>query len=425
MLVAEVANTPIAGLAVAVVKGGDTLLMKGYGFSDVENDVPTTPASVFRIGSITKQFTSSAIMQLVEKGQLSLDDTLGALLPNMPAVWRPVTLRQLLNHTSGIPSYTDLGPKWQKRWREDMLPDSLLAFTTGDTMSFAPGTKWRYDNTGYVLLGMILDKKTGRPYPKLVEEQLVKPLGMTSTVYCYTQPLIKHRAQGYARRGKQFMNAEYLGMSQPYSAGALCSTVGDLVAWTRALHDGRVVSRTSLRQMTTPTGPAAKPRYGFGLQVDTLDGHLRVGHGGGINGFVSELSYYPNDMLTVVVLSNTVPSPTGLIASNIARIMFGMPVEGVTPPRVTLAGSERSQYVGEYVLDTRDGSKLPLQISISGEKLMAQAQGQGAFELIPYGNHVFGTEFDRSVRLTFQVENGRATRLTLRQEGVDIPGVRK
>src|SRR5439155_10849516 len=163
----------------------------------------------------------------------------------------------------------------------------------------------------------------------------------------------------------------------------------------------------------------------FGLQVDTLNGHLRVGHGGGINGFVSELSYYPNDMLTVVVLSNTVPSPTGLIASNIARIMFGMPVEGVTPPRVTLAGSERSQYVGEYVLDTRDGSKLPLQISISGEKLMAQAQGQGAFELIPYGNHVFGTEFDRSVRLTFQVENGRATRLTLRQEGVDIPGVRK
>ena len=200
---ADVANTPIAGVAVAVIKGRDTIEMRGWGFADAENDVPVTPASVFRIGSITKQFTSAAIMQLVEKGKLSLADTIGALLPNMPVTWRKVTLRQLLNHTSGIPSYTDLGPKWFVRIREDMVPDSLLAFTASDTVNFAPGMSWRYDNTGYVLLGMILDKTTGVKYPQYLNEQLFKPLGLASTMYCSTEPLIKHRAQGYGRVGKQ------------------------------------------------------------------------------------------------------------------------------------------------------------------------------------------------------------------------------
>jgi D-alanyl-D-alanine carboxypeptidase len=266
--------------------------MRGWGFSDIENDVPVTPASVFRIGSITKQFTSAAIMLLVEKGRLSLDDTLGALLPNMPVAWQKATLRQLLNHTSGIPSYTDLGPRWFSRMREDMVPDSLLAFTAKDTMNFAPGSRWRYDNTGYVLLGMILDRTTGVKYPQYLDDRFFKPLGLSATMYCSTEPIIKHRAQGYARQGKQLVNSAYLGMTQPYSAGALCSTVGDLVKWTRALHGGDVVSSTSLAQMTTPIGAAIMSHYGFGLGVDSLAGHRRIGHGGGINGFLSHAAYY-------------------------------------------------------------------------------------------------------------------------------------
>lgn len=332
---AEVGNTPIAGVAVAVVKGRDTIAMRGWGFADVENDVPVTPASVFRIGSITKQFTSSAIMQLVERGRLSLDDTLGALLPNMPVAWRKATLRQLLNHTSGIPSYTDLGPRWFSRMREDMVPDSLLAFTAKDTMNFSPGSRWRYDNTAYVLLGMILDRTTGTKYPQYLDDRFFKPLGLSSTMYCSTEPIITHRAQGYGRRGKQLVNADYLGMSQPYSAGALCSTVGDLVKWTRALHGGGVVSATSLAQMTTPIGAAAASHYGFGLGVDSLSGHRRIAHGGGINGFLSHAAYYPSDSLTVVVLANTAPSRVDLIARNIARIVLGLPLETPAPPRAT------------------------------------------------------------------------------------------
>jgi D-alanyl-D-alanine carboxypeptidase len=332
---AQVSDVPIAGVAVAVVKGRDTIAMRGWGFADIENDVPVTPASVFRIGSITKQFTSAAIMQLVEKGRLSLDDTLGALLPGMPVAWRKTTLRELLNHTSGIPSYTDLGPRWFVRMREDMVPDSLLAFTAKDTMNFAPGSKWRYDNTGYVLLGMILDRTTGKLYPKYLEDQFFKPLGLASTMYCSTEPIIKHRAQGYGRQGKQLVNANFLAMSQPYSAGALCSTVGDLVKWTRALHSGAVVSPASFVQMTTPIGAAIMSHYGFGLGVDSLAGHRRIAHGGGINGFLTHAAYYPGDSLIVVVLANTSPVPLDLIARNIARIVLGLPLDAPAPPRAT------------------------------------------------------------------------------------------
>lgn len=424
LLAAEVAEGPIAGLGVAVVKGRDTIVLKGYGFANVEDDVPVTPVTVFRIGSVTKQFTSSAVMQLVEKGKLSLDDTLGAMLSSAPARWRGVTLRQLLNHTSGIPSYTDLGPRWQRRWREDMLTDTIIAMTAGDSMYFPPGTKWRYDNTGYVLLGMILERATGRPYARYLDDTFFKPLGLSGTMYCYNRPVIEHRAQGYDRLGKQFMNAEYLSMTQPYAAGSLCSTTGDLVKWTYALHSGKVVSATSFALMTTPVGAAAASRYGFGLQIDSLEKHPRISHGGGIHGFVSMVARYPADSLTVVVLVNSVPAPIGILANNVARIIFGLPLEGIAPPRVTLTQEQRAVYTGTYNVKTPSGTALPITVSVDGDKVMAQAEGQGAFELIPYGNHVFGAGFDRTLRMTFTVEGGRATKVVLRQGGAVMEGLR-
>jgi len=332
---AEVSGTPVAGLAVAVVKGRDTIALKGWGFADLENDVRATPAHVFRIGSVTKQFTSAAIMQLVEKGKVSLDDTLGAMLSNVPVAWRKVTLRQLLNHTSGIPSYTDLGPSWARRWREDMTPDTIVGLVARDTMNFAAGSRWRYNNTGYVLLGMIIEKASGQQYERYLQDQIFKPLGLNETSYCPTRPIVKNRAQGYdyVRTRREFVNAEYLSMTQPHAAGALCSSARDLVRWNEALQRGSVVTSASLNLMVTPVaGAAAGSRYGFGLGLDTLNGHRRIQHGGGIHGFASMLAYYPNDSLTVVVLANSVPAPVGRIAAQIARIMFGLPLADV-PPR--------------------------------------------------------------------------------------------
>jgi CubicO group peptidase (beta-lactamase class C family) len=250
---AAVAEHRTAGVSIAVVKNARTVLAKGYGFADLENDVPATAEPVYRIGSITKQFTSAAIMRLVEQGKLSLDDTLQKFLPAFPTQGNRVTMRHLLNHTSGIKSYTSLGPKWDRVVRLDLAPDSMVTLFAHEPFDFRPGDAWAYDNSGYFLLGMIIEKLSGKPYAQYLQDEFFTPLNLKSTIYCDQAPLIRHRAQGYAPRpGGGFINAEPLSMTQPYAAGSLCSTVNDLAAWTLALSSGKVVSPASYKLMTTP-----------------------------------------------------------------------------------------------------------------------------------------------------------------------------
>jgi D-alanyl-D-alanine carboxypeptidase len=416
---------PVAAVSIAVVKGRDTILAKGYGLADIENDVPATAKTVYRIGSITKQFTSAAIMRLVDDGKLSLDDTLGKMLPSVAPAWRAVTLRRLLNHTSGIRSYTAIGPRWQRRWREDMLPDTIVGLVRDDTADFKAGAQWRYNNTGYVLLGMIIERASGKPYATVLEDEFYKPLGLSQTYYCSQKPIIKHRAQGYDRAGRQLVNTEYLSMTQPFSAGALCSTVGDLVAWQRALVGGRVVRPGSYTAMTTPEPLIdGKPlTYGYGLGVSTLAKHRKVSHGGGINGFITDLAYFPDDTLHVVVLANTSPSNPGRLTDQIARLALGLPL--VTPPAgVTLAGAERARYVGGYTLTTPSGQKVPMRILEQGGALLAQIAGQPPAPLIALGDHVFVLREDPDARITFVVSGDRATKLTFAPPGASMAGTR-
>ena len=189
----------VAGMAVAVVKGHDTLLFKGYGLADLENQVAVTPQTVFRIGSITKQFTSSAVMQLVEQGKIGLDDDMTKYVPGFPTHGRKILVRYLLNHTSGIPSYTDVGPIFGKVMRLDLTRDSLIAIVAPDSLMFEPGTHFYYNNTGYFMLGMVLERVTGKKYGDYLAEQLFAPNGLSGTTYCDTRKLIPHRAQGYDR----------------------------------------------------------------------------------------------------------------------------------------------------------------------------------------------------------------------------------
>lgn len=422
---AFLADGPVAGVSVAVIKGRDTILAKGYGLADIENEVPATAKTVYRIGSITKQFTSAAIMRLVDDGKLSLDDTLGKLLPGATPAWRGVTLRRLLNHTSGIRSYTAIGPRWQRRWREDMSPDTIVGLVRDDTLDFRPGAQWRYNNTGYVLLGMIIERAAGKPYATYLEEQFYRPLALSQTYYCSQRPIIKHRAQGYERAERQLLNAEYLSMTQPFSAGALCSTVGDLVAWQRALVGGRVVRPASYAAMTKPESLIdGKPlTYGYGLGVSTLAKHRKVSHGGGINGFITDLAYYPDDTLHVVVLANTSPSNPGRLTDQIARVALGLPL--VTPPvGVALGGSERARYVGSYTLTTPSGQKAPMRIFEQGGALLGQIAGQPPNRLIALGNHAFVLQEDPDVRITFAVSGDRATRLTFAPPGATMEATR-
>jgi len=422
---AFLAEGPVAGVSVAVVKGSDTVVMKGYGRADIENDVPASAKTVYRIGSITKQFTSAAIMRLVDQGKLSLDDTLGKLLPGVAPSWRPVALRRLLNHTSGIRSYTGIGPRWQRRWREDMSPDTIVGLVRDDTLDFQPGARWSYNNTGYVLLGMIIERASGKSYATYLEDEVYKPLGLSQTYYCSQKPIIKHRAQGYDRAGRQLVNTEYLSMTQPFSAGALCSTVGDLVAWQRALVGGRVVQPASYTAMTTPESLTdGKPlTYGYGLGVGMLEKHRKVSHGGGINGFITDLAYYPADSLHVVVLANTSPSNPGRLGDQIARVALGLPLK-VAPAGVALAGSERARYVGSYTLTGPQGQKVPMRILEQEGALHGQIGGAPPRRLVALGNHAFVLQDDPDVRVTFTVTGDRATRLSMAQAGGTLEATR-
>ena len=261
------------GAAVIVVRSGKTVLRKGYGLANIELSVPVAPEMVFRIGSVTKQFTAAAILKLVEAGKLSLSDEIGRFLPDYPAPGRRITVEQLLNHTSGIRSLTGM-PAWASHTREDWTPAQLIAFFQNEPLDFEPGTGWKYNNSGYVLLGAIIEKVSGKRYEDFLAETIFRPLGMERTRYGSDAPIIPGRVEGYQRTPGGIVNAPYLSMTQPYSAGALVSTVDDLARWQAALDRDGLLSAESRRRMWTPvTLPdGTGTRYGFGWESGATKG---------------------------------------------------------------------------------------------------------------------------------------------------------
>src|SRR5690349_14028651 len=236
--------------AFAVIRGNDTLAYGAYGLADVDARRAPTANTIYEIGSITKQFTSAAIMKLVEQGRVRLDDDLSKYVPQFPLQGKKVSIHELLNHTSGIHSYTS-SPEWQKTWNDVVTPDAIIKFVAADTFDFAPGTAYRYDNTGYVLLGMVIEKASGQTCAKYVEAQFFKPLGLRQTSYCPSRTSDPAFARGYTKGTNGIEPAKFLDLSHPFAAGALCSTVGDFAKWQRALASGKVVSPASYALMST------------------------------------------------------------------------------------------------------------------------------------------------------------------------------
>ena len=327
---AFVASGGAPSVVVSVVRGKDTLLLGGYGMADLENQLPATAKSVYRIGSVTKQFTAAAVMQLVEQGKVKLDDPIGKHLPTLPEAWKPATVRQLLKHTSGIPSYTALGQAWRSRWGEDMPTDTIVALTAAKPLDFPIGTKYAYNNSGYVILGMLIEKVTGRTWGEDLEERFSKPLGLSDTRNCLTQDIIPNRGQGYEQKKEGgWVNSPFLSMSQPHAAGAMCSTASDLIRWNQALHNGKVVSAESYRQMTTAEGAASEGRrqYGFGLAIDSIAGRKAISHGGGIPGFITANTWIPSAELSVTVISNSGSARSGELLRQLVHAALGVPLE--------------------------------------------------------------------------------------------------
>jgi CubicO group peptidase (beta-lactamase class C family) len=329
---AYMAESHAPGVSVAVVRGRDTLVMAGFGLADIAAHRPATPATIYEIGSNTKQFTSAAVMRLAEQHKLSIDDELSRYLPQIPLHGNRVTIRQLLTHTSGIHSYTDV-EAWKAHWAEDLTPDSIMGFVAKDSFDFAPGTRYKYDNSGYILLGMVIEKVSGQPYATYLKSEFFEPLGLTHTSYCPSHPTDPAFATGYSKKGDGVVPHEYLSLTQPYAAGSLCSTVGDFVQWQRDLAGGKVVSPESFTLMTTAaTLNNGEPiRYGFGLVPGDMLGHKDFGHSGGIPGYTTMAYYFPADTLNVVVFSNYDAASPAFLAGNIARIAYGGAPEAPRP----------------------------------------------------------------------------------------------
>lgn len=318
---------PLAGVSVAITRGGEPILVRGYGHADLEHGVPVSENTVFRIGSVTKQFTAAAIMRLVEQGRIDLQDPVSEYLDGLPAWADEVSIHHLLNHTSGVKSYTSLGPEWMEIMPLDLTHEKMVALFRDRPVDFTPGERYLYNNSGYYLLGMILEEVTGQPYAEHLQSTFYEPLDLDATVYCSEGPLIPHRAEGYVLEDGSFRNDPPIGMTQPFSAGALCSTAADLARWARALAHGDVVSTDSYRHMTTPTRLTGgeERSYGYGLGMGELGGEPYVAHGGGINGFISQLAYYPEADVAIAVLSNSQNANAPAIEKQITRRLLGIP----------------------------------------------------------------------------------------------------
>ncbi len=297
-----------AGIVAAVVRGTDTLLLKGYGKADLEWNVPMPVDAVLEIGSVTKQFTAVAILQLRDEGKLSLDDEITKWLPDFDTRGNKVTLRRLLDHTSGIKGLTEM-PEFGTLASNGRFPrDSAYALIKRYPFEFKTGEAQIYNNSAFWLLGLIVEKASGGSYEDYVEKKLFEPLGMKRSMYCNSGENVERRAHGYQVQNGQVRRAPTNVHTWPFSAGSICSTAGDMVTWLQALHGGKVLSAKSYAELITPSklNDGTPLRYSMGLAVGSdVRGLNYIGHGGAIGGFTAEAGWYPDAKAAVVVLMNS------------------------------------------------------------------------------------------------------------------------
>jgi len=300
----EMKKRLIPGLALVVIQNGEVIKTNGYGFANLEHEVPVTPDTVFELASVTKQFTATAVMLLVEEGKIKLDDPIVEYLPNSPEQWKGITVRHLLTHTAGLASLEN-GFKALNEGgaRTNYTTAQMFEAATKDAISFAPGERWQYSDVGYFLLGMIIEKASGQRYRNFLAARFFKPLGMASTSILNQWTVLKNRAAGYTLRNGQIVNIRRVAQVELPSHYGIFSTVRDLVKWDNALATGKVVTQPSLEQMWTPVklNSGGSFSYGFGWGLDERRGHRMVTHTG-ITG--TEYTRLPDDKLTVIVLTN-------------------------------------------------------------------------------------------------------------------------
>ncbi|HMR89012.1 MAG TPA: serine hydrolase [Saprospiraceae bacterium] len=378
-LLSEKFKSNETGATALISKKGQIIYKKAFGMANLELNVPMQTENVFRIGSISKQFTAIAILQLMEQGKLSLQDDITKFIPDYPTHGHKITVEHLLTHTSGIKSYTNMiefGPIS----RLDKKPEELIQFFKNQPMEFAPGTKWNYNNSGYFLLGYIIEKVSGKTYPEYIEENIFKALGMNNSYYGSDSKIIKNRAAAYGKDDKGFVNAEPLSMTLPYAAGSLQSTVEDLYKWNQAVQTYKLVKKETLDKAFTPyvLADGKQTDYGYGWGIENIQGSTAIQHGGGIPGFLTKGIYLPKEDVFVAVFSNCDCNSPEETAVKLAALTIGKPFE-YTESKVDT--SAMKQLIGVYEIA---GDEEQRYITYSDGKLYSQRNRSTKFNIKPY-----------------------------------------
>jgi D-alanyl-D-alanine carboxypeptidase len=408
------------GAAVLVMVDGKPVLRKGYGMADLKKGVKVTPDMIFRIASITKQFTAVAVLQLVQAGKVSLTDPITKYVPDFDTQGKTITIENLLTHTSGLFNVTALDDFIPQTTR-DRKPIEVANLIAGKPLEFEPGSRFKYSNTNYILLGMLIEKVTGRTYAENLSSSITKPLGLADTRYSRDDALMPRHARGYDRESSgQWAPMKPMSMTQPFAAGALESTIDDLAKWTQALADGKAVDAKLLERAWTPYTPTeSSSDYGYGWFIRSESGERWIGHNGGINGFQSAAVWIPEKKVFVAILRNGMGGPAPeLLLRRLALESVGRP----EPKRVaiTLPAETLDRYVGVYVLSP----EMKLVISRDGNKLFAQRPPGPKVELLAEAEDKFFF-LEGDAQFSFTVENNKTTQMTLRRAGRDSPAKRE
>jgi CubicO group peptidase (beta-lactamase class C family) len=406
------------GCAVLIAKKGEVLLEKGYGTTNIELNVPMQAGMVFRIGSITKQFTAVAILQLFEQGKIALTDSIQKFIKDFRFKGKTITIENLLTHTSGIKGYEEIDAKLPNPMRIDFFPKTVIDSIDRLSLEFEPGTRYNYSNSNYFILGYIIEKVSGLSYPQYLRDNLFKPAGLSSTYYESHTEIIPNRASGYSLADGKYWNTDFISMSLVYGAGALRSTVADLYKWHKALYEGKLLKKeTFLKAIKPYTLADGKPiEYGYGLFNKTQSGINSIGHGGAIDGFRAVEMYYPKEDLFISLLCNSETADFERFFQRVADILLGVTAEN-EQQEISLSGKTLDRYVGTY-----KNEKYNVSIKIyraNGRIYGDLSNGTGSYLMFMALTETrFFLPDIKRVKTTaeFVIENGKVTKVILTQE---------
>jgi CubicO group peptidase (beta-lactamase class C family) len=416
---AEMQKRKIPGLSIVVLKNGEIIKTKGYGLANVEHQIAAKPETIYQSGSVGKQFTATLAMMLVEEGKIALDDKISKYFTDAPEIWKDITVRHLLTHTSGISNklYNQIN------MRTDYTEDELVKKIAALPLDFQPGEKWNYSNPGYVTLGILLHKASGKFYGELLQEKIFKPLGMNTARVINEGDIIPNRAAGYRLVKGELKNQEWVSPALNTTAdGSLYFTVLDMAKWDAALYTEKLLKKSSFEQMWTPVklNDGKTRNYGFGWSFGEIKGHKIIEHGGAWQGFTTFISRYVDDKLSVIVLTNLAGADPGKIAHGIAGI-YNPELSPSAPPALPDAKTATIQvdakildtYVGEYEV----APGFIIAVKRVGDNLFGQATGQAEFQLYAQSLSKFFLKVVEAQVEFFKDANGKVTHLILHQNG--------